>query len=69
MEPKVGQTYESPSGLAMKVVSKEGDDLHVEVDRVVRKKDGRREIEVRKRVVPMKLWHWFSQNYKPEAKK
>lgn len=62
-EPKRGQVYESPGGMQFKVTGCTQKEVTVDVDRTVRK-NNKRIVETRTRLVPRALFDSFARAYK-----
>lgn len=66
----VGDYWESPSGLGFTITEVEGDTITVEVDRMVRNREGKRQLEKRARVLEgQRDWDYFAGVYKKQRKK
>lgn len=68
-QKKIGDRYESDSGLGFTITDKDDGGTLVEVERLVRKRDGTKDVETRQRYVPDDVWPFFTLAYKKKRAK
>lgn len=66
---KVGDRYESESGLGFTITDVLDNGVMVDVERSIKKRDGTQAVEVRSRAVPDHVWPFFVLAYKKKRAK